>query len=217
MPLAIFDLDNTLIAGDSDHSWGEFLIEQNIVDKEQFKQANDQFYEDYKAGNLDIFAYASFILEPLKTISQEELSDLQKKFLKEKIYPLQLPKAAALIKKHTDNQDTVMIITATNRIITAPIAKLLGIDILLATDPEIIDGKITGNVAGIPCFQEGKVKRLNQWINENNASLNNSYFYSDSFNDIPLLETVTYPYAVDPDEKLQKHAETNNWPIITLR
>lgn len=217
MSLAIFDLDNTLLGGDSDHSWGEFMVESQIVDEISFKQSNDQFYEDYKAGCLDIEAYVAFALAPLRQMSEEQRIDFQAKFLEQKIKPLMLPKAMELIEKHRVAGDTLMIITATNRIITAPIAKLLGIDILMATDPEIIDGEITGKIAGIPCFQDGKVKRLAKWLENSDENLEGSFFYSDSFNDIPLLEQVSYPYAVDPDEKLEKHALSRGWPVISLR
>ncbi len=217
MTLAIFDLDNTLLAGDSDHSWGEFLVEKEIVDRDSFKKANDQFYEDYKAGCLDIEAYVGFALGPVKDMSIEQRSQLQQEFLQAKIHEIMLPKAQALIQKHRDAGDTLMIITATNRIITEPIAKLLNINILLATDPEIIDGQITGKIAGTPCFQEGKVKRLNAWLENSHETLEGSFFYSDSFNDIPLLEQVSYPYAVDPDDKLKHHALENGWPILSLR
>ncbi|VUD62219.1 putative phosphatase [Thalassocella blandensis] len=217
MSLAIFDLDNTLLGGDSDHSWGEFMVERKIVDEISFKKANDQFYEDYKAGNLDIEAYVAFALAPLRTLSTQQQQQFQAAFLEQKIKPLMLPKAQALIDKHRAAGDTLMIITATNRIITAPIAELLGIEILLATDPEIINGEITGKIDGIPCFQDGKVQRLALWMENTNETLDGSYFYSDSFNDIPLLEQVSYPYAVDPDEKLEKHARSHGWPVISLR
>lgn len=217
MSLAIFDLDNTLIAGDSDHSWGEFLVETNMVDGTTFKQTNDQFYEDYKAGCLDIEAYVAFAVAPLKDMSEERRASLQNIFLEQKIKPLMLPKAQKLIQDHRDQGHTVMIITATNRFITEPIAKLLGIELLLATDPEVIDGVITGKIQGTPCFQEGKVTRLKEWLALSDETLTDSFFYSDSFNDIPLLEHVSFPYAVDPDEKLRAHAETHKWPIISLR
>ena len=217
MSLAIFDLDNTLLAGDSDHSWGEFMVESKIVDEISFKQSNDQFYEDYKAGCLNIEAYVAFALSPLQGMEEAQQRALHATFLERKIKPLMLPKAQQLIDKHRNAGDTLMIITATNRIITGPIAKLLGIDILLATDPEIIDGQITGKIAGVPCFQDGKVKRLAQWLENSEETLEGSFFYSDSFNDIPLLEQVSYPFAVDPDEKLQQHAQERGWPVISLR
>lgn len=217
MSLAIFDLDNTLLGGDSDHSWGEFLIEKAIVDRESYKIANDQFYQDYKAGTLDISAYVSFTLAPLKTMSIAERDMLHSKFMVNKIETLLLPKAQELIEKHRAQGDTLLIITATNRFITAPIAKRLGIENLLATDPEVIDGQFTGRLAGTPCFQDGKVVRLQQWLENRSDNMEGSFFYSDSFNDLPLLEQVSYPYAVDPDETLREHAEKNKWPIISLR
>ncbi|WP_086933936.1 HAD family hydrolase [Agarilytica rhodophyticola] len=217
MSLAIFDLDNTLLGGDSDHSWGEFMIEKGLVDGESHKTANDQFYQDYKAGTLDISAYVSFTLSPLRTMSIAEREKLHEEFMASKITPLILPKAQALIEKHRNQGHTLLIITATNHFITAPIARRLGIENLLATDPEVVDGKFTGRLAGTPCFQEGKVVRLRQWLQDRPEDMEESFFYSDSFNDLPLLEQVSYPYAVDPDETLKEHAENNNWPVISLR
>ena len=217
MSLAIFDLDNTLIRGDSDHSWGEFMCEKGIVDPQTYKRANDQFYEDYKAGQLDMAAYVAFTLEPLSEIPVAERDSLHREFMQSKITPMLLPKACDLIDKHRQKGDTLMVITATNRFITAPIVEHLGIPHLLATDPEVIDGKFTGNIAGTACFQHGKVERLAQWCEIHQRDLDGSFFYSDSFNDLPLLEQVSYPYAVDPDKILREHAQTHNWPIISLR
>lgn len=217
LSLAIFDLDNTLLAGDSDHSWGEFMVESKIMDVTSYQTMNDKFYEDYKAGCLDIHAYIAFAMSPLTKMDAAELDKLQAVFLEQKIKPLMLPKALALIEKHRQAGDTLMIITATNRFVTAPIAKMLGIDILLATDPESIDGRFTGKISGTPCFQEGKVTRLQQWLEGSDENMQGSYFYSDSFNDIPLLEQVSYPYAVDPDATLKQEAEQRGWPIISLR
>ncbi len=217
MSLAIFDLDNTLIGGDSDHSWGEFLCEKGIVDEKSYKQQNDQFYEDYKAGHLDMQAYVAFALTPLKKLTSQQRTSLHEEFMAEKIQALWLPKAKALIDKHRDQGHTLLIITATNRFITEPIAEWLDIPHLLATEPEIVDGQFTGNIVGAPCFQEGKVTRLNEWLARNNINMEESFFYSDSINDLPLLEQVSYPYAVDPDEKLREHAENLAWPILSLR
>ncbi len=217
MSLAIFDLDNTLIGGDSDHSWGEFLCEKGIVDEKSYKQQNDQFYEDYKAGHLDMQAYVAFALTPLKKLTSQQRRSLHQEFMKEKIQGLWLPAAKALIEKHRALGHTLLIITATNRFITEPIAKWLNIPHLLATDPEIINEQFTGNIVGTPCFQEGKVTRLNEWLDSNNLNIEESFFYSDSINDLPLLEQVSYPHAVDPDEKLREHAEKLAWPILSLR
>ena len=217
MSLAIFDLDNTLLNGDSDHAWGEFLCERGIVDSEAYSQANDYFYQQYKAGTLDIFEFLEFALKPLAEIEPAQLQQLHDQFMAEKIQPMMLDKAATLLKKHRDQGDYLLIITATNRFVTGPIAAALGVDDTLATDPEQVDGRYTGKVAGIPCFQDGKVERLNSWLKDTNHNLENSYFYSDSINDKPLLDLVTNPVAVDPDELLKQAAEENGWPIISLR
>lgn len=217
MSLAIFDLDNTLIAGDSDHLWGEFLIEQQHVDGVHFQQQNDRFYQDYQNGTLDIHAYLAFALEPLTRFSAEQLKELHLQFMQQKISPLMLDKAAALIDQHRQQGDTLLIITATNRFVTAPIAERLGISHLLASEPEIIDGRYTGRACGIPCFQEGKVTRLQQWLEQEAITHDTRYFYSDSANDLPLLQQVNRPVAVDPDPRLQKYAEDHSWPIISLR
>lgn len=217
MSLAIFDLDNTLLAGDSDHSWGQFMVEKGIVDSENFNQQNDAFYRSYQAGTLDMDAYVAFALSPVIGMSKASRDALRDEFMQAKIEPLLLPKALELIAKHRSNGDTLMIITATNYFITEPIAKRLGIDLLLATNPETINDKFTGRIVGTPCFQDGKVTRLQQWLDDNNENLQDSFFYSDSFNDLPLLKRVSYPYAVDPDETLTTYARENNWPIISLR
>ncbi|WP_317933300.1 HAD family hydrolase [Halioxenophilus sp. WMMB6] len=217
MTLAIFDLDNTLIAGDSDHSFGEYLAERGLVNWQQHCATNDRFYQDYLAGQLDIIAYSAFALGPIVGRPPHELRQLQQDFLADKIAKMELPKARALIEKHRSQGDDLLIITATNRFVTAPIAEWLGINELLATEPEVIDGYYTGKVVGTPCYQGGKVIRLQEWLAGYAGDLNNSYFYSDSFNDLPLLGQVDNPVAVDPDDRLRAHAEANNWPIISLR
>ena len=180
MALAIFDLDNTLIAGDSDHSWGEFLVSEQRVDAQQFKKTNDQFYADYVAGSLDIFAYLEFSLQPLTKMSISELAQLHEEFMRQIISPMHLPKAQALLQKHRDAGDRLLIITSTNRFIVEPICHSLGVSELLATDAEIVDGRYTGKVAGTPTYKEGKVIRLNAWLQEHNETLEGSWFYSDS-------------------------------------
>ncbi len=217
MSLAIFDLDNTLLGGDSDHSWGEFLVEQKLVDPDIFRSKNDQFYKQYKDGTLDIIEFLAFALEPLSRFSMAELDRLHAQFMREKIAPILLPKAQRLLDKHRDQGDDLLIITATNRFVTAPIAKALGINDLLATDPEVVDGRYTGQVAGTPCFQDGKVIRLREWLKHYPGDMQGSYFYSDSINDLPLLELVKNPVAVDPDERLFDHAQKAGWQIISLR
>jgi len=217
MALAIFDLDNTLIAGDSDHGWGEFLVANDKVDANHYQKMNDQFYADYEAGCLDILAYLEFSLAPLAATSMEELAALHLKFMQQIISPLRLPKAEALIEQHRQAGDRLLVITSTNRFIVEPICQALGIDELLATDPEIIDGRYTGKIVGTPTYQEGKVERLKLWLSENNETLEGSYFYSDSINDLPLLLEVDKPVAVDPDDSLSAEAASRGWDIISLR
>ncbi len=216
MSLAIFDLDNTLLAGDSDYLWGKFLCQRGIVDACQYESLNQRFYDNYKAGILDIYAFLEFSLAPLTRFSEFELHAMHNEYMHEVIQPLISDEARALVDKHRGQGDTLMIITATNRFITAPIAQAFGIEHLLATEPEKVDGKYTGHVIDIPCFQDGKVKRLDRWLVENSSNLNNSWFYSDSHNDIPLLEKVTHPVAVDPDDKLLTVAKQRNWQVISL-
>ena len=217
MGIALFDLDNTLIGGDSDYLWGCFLVEQGIVDGQLYEQANQRFYDQYKAGALDIHEFLDFQLKPLADNDMQTLNSWRDRYLDEKIRPILLPKAQALIDQHRQAGDTPVIITATNRFITAPIAGLYGIDELLATNPEIIDGRYTGKVSGIPCFRDGKVTQLDQWLDQHARSLEDSWFYSDSHNDISLLEKVSHPVAVDPDEILEQHAREHEWPVMSLR
>lgn len=217
MALAIFDLDNTLIAGDSDHSWGEFLVEQGIVDALTYKQANDKFYQDYLDGTLDIFEYLEFALAPLAQLPSPQLEQLREQFLEQKIMPLMLPKAEQLIEEHRTAGDTLLIITATNRFVTERIAETLGISNLIATEPELINQTFTGKVSGTPSFKEGKVTRLKEWLEEHPHDLTGSYFYSDSHNDIPLMQLVENPIAIDPDEKLREYCEQHEWRIESLR
>jgi len=217
LPLAIFDLDNTLLNGDSDHLWGRFLAEQGIVDGNWYERENDRFYQEYKEGTLDIHEFLRFSLKPLSQHSPEQLHQWHQAFMHKKIEPILLPAAQTLIDKHRAAGDTLMIITATNAFVTAPIAAAFGIEHLIATDPEMVDGRYTGEVAGTPCFQEGKVTRLKQWLEQHQRNLTGSSFYSDSHNDLPLLHQVDHPVAVDPDEVLAQHARTHGWPIITLR
>ena len=217
MSLAIFDLDNTLLGGDSDHAWGEFIVAHQIVDPEAYQAQNDRFFNDYLAGKLDIQVYLNFCLQLLGEHETAQLNAWHEAFMAEKITPIILPKALALIEKHSAAGDTLMIVTATNRFITAPIARKLGIDILLATECERDDKGFTGRTTDVPCFREGKVTRLQRWLLENNRTLNGSYFYSDSHNDLPLLSMVEHPVAVDPDETLKAHAEAQGWPVVSLR
>ena len=217
MALAIFDLDNTLISGDSDHSWGEFLVSEQLVDAQQFKKTNDQFYADYVAGSLDIFAYLEFSLQPLTKMSMTELTELHKRFMRQVIAPMQLAKAQALLQQHRDAGDRLLIITSTNRFIVEPICHSLGVTEILATDAQIVDGRYSGKVEGVPTYKEGKVVRLNAWLKEQGESLKGSWFYSDSINDLPLLLEVDHAVAVDPCPALQAVAEEKHWQIISLR
>lgn len=217
MALAIFDLDNTLIAGDSDHSWGEFLVAQSIVDPSLYKSMNDKFYADYESGALDIFAYLEFSIEPLTRLSIPDLDQLHKIFMQELVKPMMLNQARDLIDHHRKAGDRLLIITSTNRFIVEPICLSLGIDEIIATDLEIVNGKYSGKIIGTPTFQEGKVERFNQWLEAQNESNDGSYFYSDSINDLPLLLEVANPIAVDPDSALRKEAESRHWKIISLR
>ena len=217
MALAIFDLDNTLIAGDSDHSWGEFLVSEQLVDAQQFKKTNDQFYADYVAGSLDIFAYLEFSLQPLTKMSMTELTELHKRFMQQVIASMQLAKAQALLQQHRDAGDRLLIITSTNRFIVEPICHSLGVTEILATDAQIVDGRYSGKVEGVPTYKEGKVVRLNAWLKEQGESLKGSWFYSDSINDLPLLLEVDHAVAVDPCPALQAVAEEKHWQIISLR
>lgn len=217
MGIALFDLDNTLIAGDSDYLWGCFLVEQGIVDRAVYERENQRFYDQYKIGELDIHEFLNFQLKPLAENPLATLQRWREQYLQEKIEPILLPKAQALIARHREQGDTLVIITATNRFITGPIAGLYGIPHLLATEPEIIDEQYTGGVSGTPCFQEGKVEKLTGWLEANRLTLGDSWFYSDSHNDLPLLSRVTHPVAVDPDEILERHAGRNGWPVISLR
>lgn len=217
MVLAIFDLDNTLLAGDSDHAWGEFLCDKGYVDEENYRRQNDDFYQDYLRGKLDIFAYQRFALSPLVNKSQEQLTRWHREFMEQSIKPLLLPKAVALLQQHREQGDFLLIITATNRFVTEPIAKRLGVDHLIATEPELNNGTYSGEIAGTPCYQEGKVERLQQWLAHNELTMEGSFFYSDSHNDLALLKLVDHPVAVDPDETLRQHAKIQGWPIISLR
>ncbi|MDH5259560.1 MAG: HAD-IB family hydrolase [Gammaproteobacteria bacterium] len=217
MSLAIFDLDNTLLAGDSDVLWGQFLVEKGVVDENYYSAENQRFYDEYNNGTLDIFEFLAFSLKPLSENPVEELNQWHKEFMQRKIQSILLPKAFELIAHHKQKGDTLLIITATNRFVTAPIAELLGVPHLLATDPEQVDGNYTGKVAGVPCFQEGKVTRLNTWLTENDENLTGSCFYSDSHNDLPLLKLVNEPVAVDADKILQEYAAEHNWKTMSLR
>ena len=220
MNLALFDLDNTLLISDSDFEWAQFLIEQRVLDREVYEARNLEFYEQYKAGTLDIHKFLDFQLKPLSRHSRIQLDVWHNEFMAKIILPLIAPGAHELINKHMLEGDLCIIITATNRFVTAPIAQALGVNNLIATEPEQKNGEFTGQVSGTPCFREGKITRLENWLDKHNLtwlSFLESWFYSDSLNDMPLLNKVTRPVAVDPDTTLKSYAEKKSWPIISLR
>ncbi|WP_019528891.1 HAD family hydrolase [Dasania marina] len=217
MTLAIFDLDNTLLNGDSDHGWGQFLVEQGIVDGHSYKEGNDYFYQQYKQGTLNINEYLEFSLAPLKAHPKAQLDLWHQQFMAEVIAPMRLAKADALLQQHREQGHELLIITATNLFVTGPIAKSMGVEHILASEPELVNGAYTGRANGTPCFQEGKVKRLHAWMTEHGHDLSGSYFYSDSLNDLPLLKLVDNPVAVDADDTLSAYAQAQGWPCISLR
>ena len=217
MPLAIFDLDNTLLAGDCDYAWGEFMIARGLVDGPAYRAANDRYSAQYQAGTLDIHAFLQMALAPLARQDRATLDKLHAEFMQQRILPMIAPGAPALLEKHRARADTLIIITSTNRFITAPIARALEVEHLLATDPEESNGRYTGRVNGTPCYREGKVMRLNEWMRTNGKDLRGSWCYSDSHNDLPLLEECAHPVAVDPDPILRREAAARGWPVISLR
>ena len=217
MSLAIFDLDNTLLSIDSDHAWGEFLVEQGAVDPVAYREANERFLADYNAGTLDMAAFLEMALKPLAENTPEQLAAWHQQFMASKIEPHILPKAEELLARHRTKGDTLLIITATNRFITGPIAERLGVDNLIAVEPEMVDGRYSGRVDGVPSYREGKVIRLQAWLEAQDLTMDGAWFYSDSHNDLPLLEKVDHPVAVDPDDTLRKVAEERNWRIMSLR
>ncbi|CAM8398186.1 SerB Phosphoserine phosphatase [Candidatus Methylopumilus planktonicus] len=220
MNLALFDLDNTILAGDSDYNWSRFLIQEGYLDGAIHAEKNEKFYADYKAGTLDIYAFVEFQFKPLARNPRAVLNQLLKKYVEEVIKPMITEKARALVKRHQDEGDLIIVITATNSFITKPIAELFGIENLIGTDPEEKEGEFTGKVSGLPSFKEGKVTRLEAWLKGKNlslASFEKSYFYSDSHNDLPLMQKVTHPVAVDSDDVLSEYAQSKGWPQISLR
>jgi HAD superfamily hydrolase (TIGR01490 family) len=218
--LALFDLDNTILAGDSDYNWSRFLIQEGYLDGAIHAEKNEKFYADYKAGTLDIYAFVEFQFKPLARNPRAVLNQLLKKYVEEVIKPMITEKARALVKRHQDEGDLIIVITGTNSFITKPIAELFGIENLIGTDPEEKEGEFTGKVSGLPSFKEGKVTRLEAWLKNKKlslASFEKSYFYSDSHNDLPLMQKVTHPVAVDSDDVLSEYAQSKGWPQISLR
>jgi HAD superfamily hydrolase (TIGR01490 family) len=220
MRLALFDLDNTLLAGDSDYEWGQFLVDSGVLERETYEAQNRVYYEQYVAGNLDIHEYLGFALRPLAQHSGADLGRWHAQFMQTRILPMVSAQARELVRRHLDRGDLCAIITATNSFVTGPIAREFGVAHLIATEPECRDGRFTGQVAGTPCFREGKVRRLGEWLSAQGRRLGEfaeSSFYSDSHNDLPLLERVTRPVAVDPDPPLAKEAARRGWEQISLR
>jgi HAD superfamily hydrolase (TIGR01490 family) len=215
--LVLFDLDNTLLEGDSDYEWAQFLIEEGVLHAGEYNAKNDWFYERYKDGTLDIHEFLDFQLAPIARRPRAELDAWHAQFMQRRIRPIILPRAAELIASHSGA--LTAIVTATNRFITRPIADELGVEHLLATDIEEVDGVFTGKSRGTPTFRDGKIKRVNEWLAGRGTGIGDyeSWFYSDSLNDLPLLELVTHPVAVDPDATLRAKAQERGWPIISLR
>jgi len=220
MRLALFDLDNTLLAGDSDYEWGQFLVDRGVLEREAYEAQNRKYYEQYKAGTLDIHEFLGFALRPLAEHAPADLERWHGDFMRARILPMITPAARALVQRHRQAGELCAVITATNSFVTAPIAREFGIEHLIATEPEQRDGRFTGRVAGTPCFREGKLARLDQWLAGRGWRLTDfeaSACYSDSHNDLPLLERVTRPVAVDPDETLAREAARRGWERISLR
>ncbi len=220
MKLALFDLDNTLLAGDSDYEWGQFLIERGVLARDEYEAQNARYFEQYKAGTLDIHEYLGFALGPLAAHTPQELERWRAEFMRTRILPMVAPRARDLVARHQAAGDLCAVVTATNSFVTAPIARELGVPHLVATEPETAAGRFTGRVAGTPCFREGKIRRVDEWLaalGRRLAEFEDSAFYSDSHNDLPLLERVRRPVAVDPDAQLAAEAARRGWPVISLR
>ncbi len=217
MGLALFDLDNTLVAGDSDHLWGDFLVSEGLVDPDKHKALNEHYYRQYQQGQLDIDEYLYFALGPMAGMTPETLSALQDKFLKKHVEPILLDAAFDLLQAHRVKGDTLIIITATNTLVTQPIADRLGVEYLIGCEAELKDGRYTGKPEGVPSFGEGKVQRIKAWCAEHQTPLEGAIFYSDSHNDLPLLREVAHAVAVDPDDVLRLEAQQCGWEIISLR
>ena len=222
MQLALFDLDHTLLPIDSDHQWGEFLARIGAVDAVKQREKNDQFYRDYQAGVLDNQAFLDFQLAPLAKYSRIQLDEWHLQYMREVIQPFIKPQARALVKQHLDQGDLCVMVTATNEFVTAPIAKVFGIEHLIATDLGRVAGPssaFNGKAAGVPTYKEGKVVRTKQWLETRQLSFKSfsaSYFYSDSKNDLPLLEQVSHPIATNPDATLRQVAQERAWRILDL-
>ena len=217
--LALFDLDNTLLEGDSDHAWGEFLISNSLVEEKAHRDKNDHFYDQYKQGALDIHGYVAFTLEPVMQLDRIQRTQLLAEFMKQSVEPIILDKGRELVRTHLNAGDFCIIITATNEFISTPIATLFNADLIIATELQISNDMYNGKISGQPCYQDGKVSKLNAWLDqqETRFNLSDAVFYSDSINDLPLLQEVATPVAVDPDQRLLEKAESEGWRILTLR
>lgn len=216
MELALFDLDNTLLAGDSDYLWGRYLVDQGLVDGADYEAQNQKFYEDYKAGQLDIRAFARFSLGRMGQFEPQDLDRWRDDYVQTCIKPIIAPGAQALLDEHRNAGRTLLIITATNSYITRPIADLLGVEHLIGTDGQRVDGRFSGEIEGTPCFQDGKITKLQQWLADKPA-VSQSWFYSDSINDAPLLEWADHAFAVDACERLSALALERGWERMSLR
>lgn len=219
LELALFDLDNTLLAGDSDYAWAQFLIEQGVLERAHYEARNDEFFRQYKAGTLDIHEFLVFQLAPLAAHSRGQLDRWHAQFMDEKIRPMIGAAARGLVEHHRAAGSLCAIVTATNSFVTGPIAREFGISHLIATEPEQAEGRFTGGVAGLPCYQGGKVTRVDEWLTRTGytfASFAATWFYSDSANDLPLLERVSNPVAVDPDDRLRDVATARGWTIMEI-
>ncbi|WP_323004398.1 HAD family hydrolase [Denitromonas sp.] len=220
MDLVLFDLDNTLLAGDSDFAWAEFLIGKGVLDREVYETKNVTFYEQYKAGTLDIFEFLDFQLAPLARHERAQLDAWHAEFMDVAIRPMITDKARALVDKHRAEGALIAVVTATNSFVTGPVAREFGIPHLVATIPAQENGTFTGKPRGMPAFKAGKIERVDAWLESlglHMGSFDTSWFYSDSHNDLPLLARVRQPVAVDPDDTLREHARLHGWPVISLR
>jgi len=218
--IALFDLDNTLLSGDSDYEWAQYLIERGVLKRDEYEAKNDMFFRQYKAGRLDIHEFLDFQLAPLARYPRAKLNEWHDEFMQAKVRPMIRAKGLELVRRHLREGRLCAIVTSTNAFITAPVAREFGVDHLLATELEVRDGRFTGKPSGTICFRQGKVTRLTEWLGERGrtlASFGASWFYSDSQNDLPLLERVTHPVAVDPDDTLRSEALARGWQVISLQ
>ena len=218
--LSLFDLDNTLLACDSDYEWGQYLVDRGVLGRAEYEAQNAAFYDQYKAGTLDIHEFLGFALRPLAEHTPQDLERWHAEFMAARIRPAMGAPARALVRRHLEAGDLCAVVTATNSFVTAPIAREFGVTHLVATEPERVAGRFTGRVEGVPCFKEGKIARVEAWLAGQGRRLQDfaqSSFYSDSRNDLPLLERVTRPVAVDPDAVLAAEARRRGWPVISLR